>query len=61
MKVRKKNVQRHMTFDKFLYTILEDEADKLGIKISSLVNMALSKQFYDKIELLKLQEQVKNA
>jgi uncharacterized phage-associated protein len=32
-----------MTFDKLVYAILEDEADKLGIKISSL---ALSKQLY---------------
>jgi len=58
-KIHTRNLQRAMTFDRFLYSVLEKEADNLGVKISHLVNLELSKTFQDKIQLLKLQERTK--
>ncbi len=55
-KIRTRNLQRAVTFDRFLYSVLEQEADKLGIKISHMINLELSKLFKDKIRLLKIQE-----
>jgi ribosomal protein L14 len=57
--VRRKNVNRHVTFDRFLYAVMEAEANKLGIKITSVINQELSKRFQEKVELLKLQEKMK--
>jgi hypothetical protein len=38
---------------------MEAEANKLGIKITSVINQELSKRFQEKVELLKLQEKMK--
>jgi len=57
--IQVKNVQRAMTFDRFLYAILEEEADKLGVKISHLVNQEMCKVYQDRIQLLKQQERNK--
>jgi hypothetical protein len=54
-----RNVQRAVTFDRFLYAALEAEAEKLGIKVSHVINAELSKTFQDKIQLLKLQDKAK--
>jgi len=48
-----------MTFNRFLYAVLESESERLGIKIAHLVNMTLSEKYEDKIELLRLQERSK--
>ncbi len=56
MATRPKNVPRTVTFDRFLYATLEQEAEMLGIKISHIVNQEMSRLFKDKIRLLKIQE-----
>ena len=57
--LRRKNVPRHMTFERHLYAVLEIEARRLGIKVAHVVNQELSKRFEEKIELLRLQEKTK--
>ena len=59
IKVAPKNPQRAMTFNRFLYAVLQEEANKLNINVSDVVNQELSKNFYTRIELLKLQEKTK--
>jgi len=54
-----RNVQRSITFNRFLYVALREEADKDGIKIAHVINQKLSKLFEERIELLKLQEKMK--
>jgi hypothetical protein len=56
MAVKPKNVQTSMTYNRFLYAVLEEEAEKLGVKISHLVNQELSKAYLDKIQFLKEKE-----
>jgi len=45
-----------VTFDRFLYAVLEQEAEQLGTKVSHVINAELSKVFKDKIRLVKIQE-----
>jgi hypothetical protein len=56
MEVKTKNILRSVTFDRFLYSVLEQEAEELGTKISHVINAELSKVFKDKIRLAKIQE-----
>ena len=55
-----KNIQRGMTFNRFLYAALRQEADKLNIDVSDVVHLELSKIFRDTIQLLKMQERNKS-
>jgi|JFJP01.1.fsa_nt_gi hypothetical protein len=56
VKISPKNVQRAMTFNRYLYAVLQEEANKLNINVSDVVNQELSKNFLNRIELLKLQD-----
>jgi len=56
MQVKTKNLPRSVTFDRFLYAVLEQEAEQLGTKVSHVINAELSKVFKDKIRLVKIQE-----
>ncbi len=58
-KIHTKGIQRAVVFDPFLYSILEQEADNLGIKISHVINSELSRTFQDRIRILKIQERTK--
>ncbi len=60
MSVRPKNFPRSVTFDRFLYAALEQEAEKLGIKVSHVINQELSKLFQNNIQLLRQQEKNKS-
>jgi hypothetical protein len=59
IEIPSKNVQRGMTFNRFLYAALRDEAEKLNIDVSDIVHIELSKLFFEKIQLLKAQEKNK--
>ncbi len=57
--MRAKNIHTSMTYERFLYTILEQEAESRGLRVSNVVNEELTKLFKDKIQLLRLQEKTK--
>jgi len=58
--IKPRNIQRAMTFNRFLYAALEMEADRLNINITDVVNQELSKTFHETIRLLKKQEKNKS-
>ncbi len=59
MEIKPKNIPRSVTFDRFLYAALEQEAEMLGIKVSHIINLEMSKLFQDRIQLLKQKERDK--